>query len=240
MKRFLELGYSFLLLLNNDTVVRKGAVKTMLGTMRSDPKVGVVGPAVLNMGSEVVQSVGVSIVWERSKPVMLKSGTRYAEVDRGITDVDFVSGCAMLLRREAVEKAGMFPEHFFMYVEEQDLCLSIKEAGFRVVCDSRAAVEHRAEATVSKYPKLKARYYTRNRFLVLKRHGTSEQMLRFVAYMFLRELPGAVLRDLEAKSLSSSCTRNWAALEGLAMAAGEHRGQGSSGSPFSLSDPPAP
>jgi GT2 family glycosyltransferase len=59
-------------------------------------------------------------------------------------DVDYVKGAFLLIRREALRKAGPLDERFFMYCEEADLCLRVRNAGWRVVIWPGVAVTHLA------------------------------------------------------------------------------------------------
>ncbi|HEX9909230.1 MAG TPA: glycosyltransferase family 2 protein [Thermoplasmata archaeon] len=215
IKKLLDSHYGSILLLNNDTVVHRGALRALVETLQTDKTIGVVGPLILNMGTEIVQSAGIGIQWEKSKPVFLLNGEKAVDMPEEIRDVDFVSGSAMLVRTEALDKVGLFAEHFFMYAEEEDLCLRMRSAGYRVVCNTKARVEHKMEATVSKYPELRARYYPRNRFLVLKRHGTGGQFFRFTVWMIGFELPPLMFWDLVDGRLSVAYARVRGVIGGL-------------------------
>jgi hypothetical protein len=57
--------------------------------------------------------------------------------------VEVVSGCAMLVRREAAEKAGLFDEQFFMYCEDMDWCTRMRKAGYGVYFLFDALVLHK-------------------------------------------------------------------------------------------------
>ena len=74
-----------------------------------------------------------------------------ADPDRA-RDVDWLSGCAFAVRREAFEAVGGFDEGYFMYVEDVDLGLRLKRAGWRVRYEPSAVVEHRVGASTSRRP----------------------------------------------------------------------------------------
>ena len=179
----------YILILNNDTVVHPGMVGLLNRTLQQFEDVGIVGPTLLDVGSDRVQCQGIDIDWIRGSSPGRYSGRRYDDVPHCIQDVDFVSGAAMLVKREVFERVGLFPSNFFLYGEDTDLCLRTKRAGFRVVCDSRAVVEHRRGSTVSRHPNLQAFYSTRNRFRVTKRHGSTSQFVAFSMWTMFLELP---------------------------------------------------
>jgi len=189
ISRVLREDIKAILILNNDTIVHAGVLDVLNQTLEQFDDVGIVGPALLEMGSDRIQSLGIDIDWMRCHSLGRHSGRRHSELPGQIEDVDYVCGCAMLVRREVFERVGLFPSNFFMYSEDTDLCLRAANAGFRVVCDSRAVVEHARGSTVDRYPSLREFYSTRNRFLVMKRHGSICQFVAFSIRATLFDLP---------------------------------------------------
>lgn len=189
LRRLMRENVESILLLNNDTTLRKGAYRRLLMTLREDESIGALGPAILDFGSDRIQSLGATILWRQGRPILRHRGYNYDEIELAPVDVDYVSGSAILLRREAIAKSGTFPAHFFMYGEDSDLCLRIRRSGFRVVCDPRAVVEHKEGATVSRNPGLKEQYMTRNRFLLMKRHGSISNFISSALWLIAIELP---------------------------------------------------
>lgn len=142
------------MLLNPDTVVEPGALERLVAFLDQHPDVGAVGPKLLFPDGSVQSSrrrfpmllTGFveSTVLERwlatSAPVR-----RYRFADRSHDerhDVDWLSGAALVIRREALGQAGLFDERFFMYSEEVDLCWRIRTAGWRIVYLPDAVVVH--------------------------------------------------------------------------------------------------
>lgn len=63
--------------------------------------------------------------------------------DRNDTrEVDVVTGCFMLVRREAIDQVGLMDERFFMYGEETDWCYRFKQAGWRILFTPTAEIIH--------------------------------------------------------------------------------------------------
>jgi GT2 family glycosyltransferase len=138
----------FLLLLNNDTLVKRGAVDTMLRTMRERPQVGALGPLLRNEDGSVQISYGrmMSFHAEVLQKLLYTGGRlvrRYIE-KRGKMEAypDWVSGAAMMLRSETLAETGFFDESFFMYTEDVDLCHRIRKAGYRVLYSPEAEIVH--------------------------------------------------------------------------------------------------
>ena len=144
----------YVMLLNPDTEVVGGALATLLDYMDAHADVGVVGPRLL-YGDGRPQSS------RRRFPTPLTGFfestllqqwfphnrwlSHYYVLDRpddAESDVDWVVGAAMLVRRQAMEQAGPLDEGYFMYSEEMEWCRRIKAQGWRVVYLPAATVVH--------------------------------------------------------------------------------------------------
>lgn len=143
----------YVLLLNPDTEVVGNALETMVAFADAHPDVGVVGPQLLNPDGTVQSSrrrfpTLATAVFESTwlqpyAPRRLLE--RYYVLDRpddAIQDVDWVTGAALMARREAIEQVGPLDEGFFMYSEELDWCRRFRDAGWRVVYLPTAQVIH--------------------------------------------------------------------------------------------------
>jgi len=119
--------------LNPDAVVQPGAFEAMMRFMASHTDVGLAGTRILNPDGSVQPSV------ERRYP-----GERRAQKDlRGLAgEIAWVLGASMIARRVMVEDLGGFDEGFFLYGEEQDLCLRIRKKGWKIGFIPDAAVVH--------------------------------------------------------------------------------------------------
>lgn len=119
--------------LNPDTEVRHGAFKAMIEFMESSPKIGLAGTRILNPDGSVQLSV------DKRYP-----GEKYASGElKGLKgDLAWVSGASMIARRGIVDDLGGFDERFFLYGEEQDLCLRVRKAGWIVGFIPDAVVIH--------------------------------------------------------------------------------------------------
>ncbi len=143
----------YLLLLNPDTEVVGDALSTMVAYADRHPDVGLIGPQLLNPDGSVQSSrrrfptlptLFFESTWLQPwAPRRLLE--RYYVLDRPdgeIQEVDWVTGAAMLARREAVRQVGPLDEGFFMYSEELDWCRRFKAAGWRIVYLPSAQIVH--------------------------------------------------------------------------------------------------
>jgi GT2 family glycosyltransferase len=134
----------YVFILNSDVEFVGGDLEAVLDYLDGHPEVGALGPLVLNadgtrqmscrrfpsMLANVVHGF-LGEVWP-DNPFTRSYQMKDLEGDAP-REVDWVSGAAMLLRREAVEQVGGFDEAYFMYVEDVDLCWRLRAAGYAVV-----------------------------------------------------------------------------------------------------------
>lgn len=119
--------------LNPDTEVRPGALRAMTEFMESHKDIGLAGTRIINPDGSVQSSV------EKHYP-----GERHAKQElKGLTgDIAWVLGASMIGRRSIIEDLGGFDEQFFLYGEDQDLCLRARKAGWAIGLIPDAVVVH--------------------------------------------------------------------------------------------------
>ncbi len=129
---------SYLLFLNNDTLVTPCWLEFLLETIQ--PEVGIVGCRMLYPDG-TIQHAGIELINGipnhpyRYQPADLPE----ANVPR---DLDMVTGACLLIRRELFLQLGGFDEVYRNGVEDVDLCLRVREAGYQVVYQPRAMIYH--------------------------------------------------------------------------------------------------
>jgi len=144
----------YVLLLNSDTVVLDGAIQKTVAFADEHPEAAVVGCRVLNPD----RSLQPTCFLFPSLPNMLLSTTylyklfprnrffgreRMTWWDRDdVREVEVVTGCFMLVQREAIENVGLMDERFFMYAEETDWCYRFKRAGWMNLFCPGASIVH--------------------------------------------------------------------------------------------------
>lgn len=146
-----------LLLLNSDTEVAPGTFAPLLAAFARDPRLGAAGAALhypdgspqwsggraptllwlFGLASGLPPLLARLPGWRRAKPIGAPSGR-----------VDWVTGAALALRRQAWEETGGFDEGFRFYGQDLDLCLRLREAGWKVEIVPEFRVLHHHGATI--------------------------------------------------------------------------------------------
>lgn len=183
----LEHGADYVLLLNNDTLIKADFLEALVKTAEVDEQIGIAGPKIYEGLPDSIRLwyAGGSVDWKRMKTVH----RGFHEDDRGewdqVEDVDFVSGCAMLIRRPLLERIGLLDDRYFLYYEDTDYCVRACKAGFRIVYVPQAVVYHKAwTSSGGQSSPLRLYYMTRNRLLLMESHLDRGAKRRFLLYFF--------------------------------------------------------
>ncbi len=181
--RALELGADVVMIVNNDVVVPQGALQPMLEAL-AEPGVGVVGPRVL-MRSDPgrVWAAGGALTWRQNLTTLRGHMEADGEIWRETVDVDYLTGCCMLVRREVFDAVGAFDAAYFAYTEDVDFCLRAARAGFcsRVV-GSVAALHAPSSATGGGYNPRRKYMMGVNSIWFLRSYATPVQWAKFALF----------------------------------------------------------
>lgn len=134
----LEKMADFVLLLNNDTEIEPSIIKNLLVAFDSDKQIGIASPVILHHRTHHIWFAGGVLNWPLMKTHHLtKIQNTYQHYDTG-----FVSGCAMMIKKEVFKKSGLLDEDFFLYWEDADFSLRAQRAGFKTVVIPQKMVYH--------------------------------------------------------------------------------------------------
>ena len=151
---------STIVVANADVRFAPGVVEHLTAVLTDDPQLAAVGPRVrypdgrpqasARRRPDVVTAV-VHALLGRLYPAN-RWTRRYHQLDADPDlprDADWLSGCALALRREAVEQIGGFDPGYFLYVEDVDLADRLRAAGWRLRYDPAVEVVHRVGASTA-------------------------------------------------------------------------------------------
>ena len=127
--------------LNPDTVSHGDGVARLAAFLDAHPGAGAAGPHVLNTDGTDQPSTGrFDTAWSLARH-FLSLPAPHPRRDRP-RPVDVVKGCALAVRRDAFDRVGGWDERYFMYAEENELCLALVRAGYRNWFVPGAVVTH--------------------------------------------------------------------------------------------------
>ncbi len=183
----------YLLLLNNDTVVDPGFLNEMVKVAETDPAIGIAGGKVYYYDDpNRLQFVWAKInLWGGrwvSTPLVVTPRMAKRNIDRGqynfIKEVDAVSVCCFLVKRNALEDIGLLDESYFSLWEEADYYIRARRVGYKIVYVPKARIWHKGEQSTKRVTDLRYYYLARNNFRFMRKHATRWQYRFFLAYMF--------------------------------------------------------
>lgn len=140
-------GGDYLILLNNDTHVTRGWVRTLVNHLRRDASIGIVGPVTNNIGNEA----RIEIAYD-DMAGMKDAAARYTRAHLGQTfDIRTLAFFCVAMPRSTYEAVGPLDEAFGIgFFEDDDYCRRVEQAGLRVVCAEDVFVHHQLSASFDK------------------------------------------------------------------------------------------
>lgn len=160
-------------LANNDTEFTDSLMQKLVDILDSHPKVGIVSPKIKYFDQpEMLQYVGFTPMnyYTARNSCIGQFETDNGQYDNLIGETGFAHGAAMMVRKEATEKAGLMAENYFLYYEEMDWCDRIKQAGYKIWVDTSALIYHKESVSVGGKSALKEYFMNRNRILFIRRN----------------------------------------------------------------------
>ncbi len=179
MREALRRGADYILLINDDTTILPDMIKNLKAVLERDEKIGVVSPKIyFSKGHEfhkdryskdelgkVLWFAGGKTDWDNAKSVH----RGIDEIDKGQYDstekIDFATGCCMMIKREVIEQVGVFDEKYFLYYEDDDLCLRIKNKGYQIFYVPSAIMFHENASSSGAGSSLHDYFLTRNQMI---------------------------------------------------------------------------
>ena len=183
----------FFLLLNNDTVVDPNFLGKLIDVALTDRKIGILGPKIYYYDApDRVWFAGGNInywlgrLWHRG----------IGQIDSGhfndISDVDFISGCCMLVSRDVLSNVGLLDSTFFFGTEDYDISIRATRNGFRVLFVPDAKIWHkigRSTGRTGRKPTPFLAYcYVRNHFILMEKHWSRLQFVTSTIYFIVIRL----------------------------------------------------
>lgn len=169
----LDRGAEAVLLLNNDTEVDPGFLRPLVDRLETDPRAGIVGAQIAyhhDPGRLWAFGGGrfdVATGWVRH----VQTEVDEAELRTRGTRHFYITGCAMLLRREVLLEVGLLSSEYFHFCEDVDLCVRAERAGWRLVVARESRLLHKVSATTRVSSPAFLYYNLRSRLTLVRKFG---------------------------------------------------------------------
>lgn len=179
--------YEYVLIINDDAEVKPGCVGALLAALENNPRAGAAAPTILHHGTSVVWFAGGEINEVKVMGSHTHAGESVESVRRddvAIRDVTFLSGCVLLLRSDALRACGGFRAEFFAYVEDLELSLRFRRAGWSLLYVARAIATHKVAYPLQADSAFAIRLRDINRRRVVVLHYSLPMRLAFMIWFY--------------------------------------------------------
>lgn len=171
---------NYLFVINNDIIFNKHFLQQLITAMEMDEKIGIVGG---------------KIYYQSPKDKILFCGVHFNAWTGTIQKLPrpnktkqsaWIQGCAMLIKKNVIEKIGLFDPEYFHSFEDADLCLRAKRAGFTIMYYPKAVAWHKEGSTIDTFgPRKKANELYKAKFRYIFKNCTPLQIISTSIFQFL-------------------------------------------------------
>ena len=182
---------AYIFLINNDTYVESDGFHYLTERLESQKNIGAVSPKIrFAFPPQNIQFAGFTPL---SYATLRNESIGFGCPDNGSFDTPHTSpylhGAAIMLKREAIDKAGLMPEAYFLYYEELDWCVSLRRAGYELWYEPRFTVFHKESQSTGQSSPLRTYYMTRNRMLFAQRNLRGTERILSLLYQWTFVVP---------------------------------------------------
>jgi GT2 family glycosyltransferase len=165
----------YIALINPDCEIYPDWLEQMVNFMEQHPQAGIAGSKIYYRKSQFIQHIGGEIGAN-----LLTQHIGAGEFDKGQYEqplpFPYVTGAALMFRRDVVQALGYFDEGYFMYYEETDLCWQVQRQGYAVLyCPQAKAVHNETQSLGQRATLHYLYYYHRSRLYFMTRSLSREQ-----------------------------------------------------------------
>ena len=193
----------YLFLVNNDTEFTPGLINKLVDVLNNNADAGMISPMIKYYSDKhLIQYAGYTAMNYytcRNNCIGFKQSDN-GQFDHITGPTAYCHGAAMMIRKEAIDKAGLMNENFFLYYEEVYWAEQIIRAGYKAWVCTDALIYHKESVSVGKKSRLKEYFMNRNRILFIRRNAPFFKMLIFYIYFLLLVVPRNVIAYIKTKN----------------------------------------
>ena len=196
MRQAMRGDFDFLLLLDNDVVLQEDCLEELVRLSDRHEEIGILGCKILLMDEpDTIQEFGPVLDPENVNFILRYCGEKDSLPLPELLLCDYVPACAMLVRREVVERIGLMPEENFIYYDDIEWCVRCKAAGWQVAAGSSAKVWHKRGAGIQTTT-FSVYYFNRNKTEFYMRYFPEKFKTEADRLEAIRHRADAILRDM--------------------------------------------
>jgi GT2 family glycosyltransferase len=185
--------------LNPDTIVPKGSIEELMNFLNNAPSASAVAPKLLypdgtlqpsvlrfpTISAMFVRTIFVEGLWPNN-PITRSYLMHDFDYNSAI-EIDQPMGAAIMVKRDILEKVGLFDEASFMFFDEVDLCYRIKKAGYKIFFTPSAQIIHHLSKSVNKWGVMNlSKNWTKSRNHFFRKHYGVLALALLYLFDFLR------------------------------------------------------
>ena len=182
----------YILVLNPDTIILEDAIEKMVDFMDRNKNVGALGPKIFEQNKVVSTSaMEFPTVYTEIIYLLMSKRKRLNELKidsfgyNRTDEVDALSGCCIMFRKEALKKAGLFDEQFFMYGEDVELCYRVKQSGYKNFFLPESQIIHYGGKSNEQNPEISIFGFISTYKLLKKIYGRLAAFIYRIASLFI-------------------------------------------------------
>ena len=172
-----------LLFINNDIIIKSNFILPLLEKIHQDTNIAAISPQIRYMDN--------TLCYGGCEPIdkyLLRIHYLNGSLEKGLSvsqEVSLMHGAAVIIKKDVLNKIGGWPEIYFLYSEEVDLSIHIRNLGFSIWYEPQSIVYHVGSQSTGKDSSLVCYYNTRNRLLLYKRNLYGLTRLISILYQLL-------------------------------------------------------
>jgi len=194
IKYSLKNGFDYILLLNNDTVIKNNLLDSLIKQSNTLNQ-KIIQPLILNYDGTKIWNAGGTINNFFGTFHTNKKGESFKNFKSNMDFTDWFTGCCILIKTEVFNDIGYFDERFFAYYEDVDFSIRLKKMGYSVALMTDSYLQHYESASSKSINKTEGNlspyvHYLniRNHILLLKKHSKSFNLIGVLLYQLIKIL----------------------------------------------------
>lgn len=178
----LEKFADYIFLLNNDATIESDMLSLLMNEMRKNSSASIISPLILKEKRGAVWFAGGRILWSKMRAAHLDTPK-----NKSLSyQIEYASGCAMLIKNTVFKKIGLFDENFFLYYEDVDFSLRAKRAGFGIFLLPNAYAYHKELSNQNNSQKIY--WLVISALIFFKKNSSFLQSIWITFYFSLRKI----------------------------------------------------